>query len=110
MTHAEEALTEVAKEAYDLVLCDLMMPVMTGLEFFARLKLLAPERADRVVFLSGGALSVEARALAERMPGRFVEKPFDVHALRALVSHRVAEARRQRSFHPWSEGAAKSAS
>jgi PAS domain S-box-containing protein len=110
MTHAEEALTELAKEAYDLVLCDLMMPVMTGLEFFARLELLAPERANRVVFLSGGALSVEARALAERMPGRFVEKPFDVHALRALVSHRVAEARRQRSIQPWSEGAAKNAS
>ena len=110
MTHAEEALTEVAKGGYDLVLCDLMMPVMTGLEFYARLKLQAPERAERVVFLSGGALSAEARALSERMPGRFVEKPFDVQALRALVSHQVAESRRKRSLHPWSERAAKNAS
>jgi hypothetical protein len=62
------------------------------------------------VFLSGGALSVEARALAERMPGRFVEKPFDVHSLRALVGRRVAEARQNRSIHPWSERASKSAS
>ena len=108
-THAAEALTEVANGPYDLVLCDLMMPVMTGLEFYARLQQLSPERAERIVFLSGGALSVEARALSERMPGRFVEKPFDVNALRALVNHRIAEARRSRSIYPWTEQPAQSA-
>ena len=109
-TNAQEALKEVADGSYDLVLCDLMMPVMTGLEFYARLQQLSREHADRVVFLSGGALSLEARALAERMPGRFVEKPFDVNALRALVNHRIAETRRSRSVYPWTEHSVQSAS
>ena len=44
-----------------MILCDLMMPVMTGAEFHRELSLRSPEQARRIVFLTGGAFTVNAR-------------------------------------------------
>lgn len=47
-------------ERLDVVLCDLMMPEMSGIEVFARLSAERPEIASRVIILSGGAFTPEA--------------------------------------------------
>jgi nitrogen-specific signal transduction histidine kinase len=87
---AQEALAKLtAGEHFDLVLCDLMMPEMTGMELHARLAKLAPETADRVVFLTGGAFTPRARAFLDDVPNARIEKPFDLATLEALVNERV---------------------
>jgi PAS domain S-box-containing protein len=84
---ALEALT--ADGGYDLVLCDLMMPGMTGMDLHQRLAATAPELAARFVFLTGGAFTSDARAFLDRVPNPMVEKPFDPAALRELVNKLV---------------------
>jgi PAS domain S-box-containing protein len=72
-------------ERYELILCDLMMPEMTGMDLFAELQKVAPEQAARMVFVSGGAFTPRAREFLERIPNARVEKPIDLQNLRLLL-------------------------
>jgi PAS domain S-box-containing protein len=72
-------------ERFDVILCDLMMPEMTGMELFGEMSKLAPEQAERVVFVTGGAFTPRAREFLERVPNARVEKPIDFQNLRLLL-------------------------
>jgi PAS domain S-box-containing protein len=75
---------------FDVILCDLMMPEMSGIELHAELQKHAPRYASSMIFLTGGAFTPRAREFLEKMPNRWVEKPFDVAELRKLVNRRVS--------------------
>jgi PAS domain S-box-containing protein len=74
-----------AGERYDAILCDLMMPELTGMDLFAEIKRLAPEQVDRVIFVTGGAFTPRAREFLDRVRNARVEKPIDFQNLRVLV-------------------------
>jgi PAS domain S-box-containing protein len=80
----------VAGERFDVILCDLMMPTMTGFDLQDALLGVAPEQAECMVFLSGGAFTAEARSRLSRQPHAHLEKPFKIDALIALVNERMA--------------------
>jgi PAS domain S-box-containing protein len=87
---ARDALRRVeAGEAFDVLLLDLLMPEMTGMELYEALARSEPAAAERVVFLSGGLFTPAARAFAERVKNPILEKPFDAAALRRLVAERA---------------------
>jgi CheY-like chemotaxis protein len=82
-TNAREALERLrAGERYALILCDLMMPEMTGMELHATLAREAPGQAERMVFLTGGAFTEAARAFLENTQLPWLEKPFEPERLR----------------------------
>lgn len=86
ITSAREALARLlAGDAFDLIFCDLMMPVMTGMDFFAQLSAARQDLAARVVFLTGGAFGPRAQAFLEQTPNARLEKPFQLQALRAFI-------------------------
>ena len=90
LTSAREALDRIlADERYDVVLCDLMMPVMSGMELYDELVKAAPEQAKRVIFLTGGAFTPKGQAFLDQVPNPRLDKPFDNQALRAIVRDRV---------------------
>ena len=90
-TLAAEALPRLeAGEPFDLILCDLMMPRMNGMDFHAALQRLRPELTGRVVFLTGGAFTPQAKAFLERVPNRRVDKPFNARALLAVTREVLA--------------------
>jgi len=72
-------------EQWDVVLCDLIMPVMTGMELAGLLERVAPETAGRMVFITGGAYTEAARTFLDAPGRRYVEKPVDTAELRAVV-------------------------
>ncbi|TMB35817.1 MAG: PAS domain S-box protein [Deltaproteobacteria bacterium] len=86
---ARQALEWIGAGArFDLILCDMMMPLMTGMEFHMRLATLNPEQADRVVFMTGGAFTPRAREFLARLPNLRLEKPFDLgHVLSMVNAH-----------------------
>jgi CheY-like chemotaxis protein len=87
---ASEALQRLeAGERYDVVLCDLRMPGMDGVEFHRRLKAVLPEEAGRVVFITGGVVDVRAEEFFRDAPNTLLEKPIDLDGLRALIERRV---------------------
>jgi signal transduction histidine kinase len=76
-------------ERFDVIVCDLMMPQVTGMELHAELRLMAPEQAASVVFMTGGAFTAGARSFLDRIPNERIEKPFDVQQLRAVINNRL---------------------
>jgi len=90
-THAAaEALRRFeAGERFDVILCDLMMPEMTGIDLHRELLRIAPDQAARMVFVTGGAHTTSAQQFLAETHNTHLEKPFDPLALRELVRDRV---------------------
>jgi len=92
---AADALARLeAGERYDVVLCDLMMPVMDGIELHRRLRASLPGEADRIVFFTGGALTARVEWFFRQVPNVLLEKPIDVEGLHALIERRVRDGAR----------------
>jgi PAS domain S-box-containing protein len=83
---AEEVLDVIGRgERFDAILCDLMMPGMTGMDLHDALARVAPDQASRIVVLTGGAFTPRAREFLDRVALPCCEKPFDTETLRATV-------------------------
>jgi signal transduction histidine kinase len=81
-----EALARIRRgERFDRILCDLMMPGMSGAEFHSELSVLDGELAGRVTFMTGGAFTDRAREFLEQSRQPWLEKPLDLQQLRRLV-------------------------
>lgn len=81
-----EALARLAAgERFDVILCDLMMPAMSGMEVHQKVVALAPEQAARMIFLTGGAFSPLAKQFLEGSNNPWFDKPCDLQALRSAI-------------------------
>ncbi len=91
---ASEALARLQTgERFDIVLCDLMMPGMDGIELFRRLSETLPYEASRMVFITGGAMTTRVESFFEQVANLMLDKPLDLDGLRALVERRVRSDR-----------------
>lgn len=73
------------RPCFDVILCDLMMPGMTGMDLHAELERDRPEIAKTLVFLTGGAFTPRASKFLDRVDSPHVEKPFDLQHLLATI-------------------------
>ncbi len=86
-SNARTALSRIESgEDFEVILCDLMMPEVTGMEFYERLHELKPELAPLVVFLSGGAFTSRAQDFLRKASNRCLEKPLDRKMLLDVVA------------------------
>ena len=86
VTSATKALHSLSGgERYDLILCDLMMPEMTGMEFYARLQQVAPDQVGKIMFMTGGAFTEKTQAFLGQFTDGLIEKPFKAAKLREMV-------------------------
>lgn len=76
-------------ERFDLILCDLMMPEMTGFELHEALVRTDPVQAGRMVFMTGGAFTAKAVGFLDGIPNPRLEKPFGHRELRTIVNELV---------------------
>ncbi|MBZ4415416.1 PAS domain S-box protein [Myxococcus sp. RHSTA-1-4] len=91
---AQAALRLVSEGGrFDLILCDVMMPGMTGMDLYNELGRCAPEQAGRMVFMTGGAFTPRTVSFLRDVPNLKISKPLDLTQLRELVG-RSAEAGR----------------
>lgn len=81
----EQAIQKLNKKKYDLILCDLEMPKMNGLEFFSKICNLHPEMKDRIIFTSGDLVNAENQDFFEKVGRPFVAKPMSLTTLQNLT-------------------------
>ena len=70
---------------FDVILCDLTMQGMSGVQLFQELQRLYPSLARRVVFSTGGTFGPGTKAFLDSVGNPVVEKPFDDLQLWALM-------------------------
>jgi CheY-like chemotaxis protein len=74
-------------QRFDVVLCDLMMPYLTGIDLYDALLEIDPQQAHSVLFLTGGAFTPRAQAFLDRVQSATIDKPFN----QATLVRRVRE-------------------
>jgi signal transduction histidine kinase len=80
-----EAVALMGQHAYDVILCDLIMPEMTGMDVYrAALQRVTPVN-ERIVFMTGGAFTQRARDFLQSVPNLRIEKPFDLNHLERTI-------------------------
>jgi CheY-like chemotaxis protein len=80
-------------DSFDVIVCDLAMPQMTGIDFYHELLRVKPAYAHRVLFVTGGVLSATVEAFLAAVPNLCIWKPFNVEAFRDTIRRLVATAR-----------------
>ena len=85
-----EALELLASgQDFQVILSDLTVPEMSGMDFYDQVARRFPALTTRVVFVSGGPLTAAASAFLDRVANERIEKPFDLQAVRELVQRFV---------------------
>ncbi|HEX3757488.1 MAG TPA: response regulator [Kofleriaceae bacterium] len=80
-------------ERFDLVLSDLLMPIMTGIELHEQLVAIDPAQADRVAFMTGGAVvTTQVQDFLRSVPNPTLEKPFGVPEIQSLVARMLGSS------------------
>ena len=71
--------------AFDVIICDLQMPRLDAVAFHAQLTELAPQLLDRLVVMTGGAVTARATRFMQTVRPRVLAKPVDVDDLLRLT-------------------------
>jgi CheY-like chemotaxis protein len=91
VTSAKVALDLIEQgERFDLVLSDIMMPQMTGMDLYAELSRRLPDHAQKMIFMTGGAFSEEAASFLQKVSNPSIEKPFTAKSLRRFLRTMLA--------------------
>lgn len=72
----EEGLTCLTRGTYDLIVCDLKMPRIDGMQFYRAMAAATPTLARRVIFVTGAVAGTDAERFLEETGCRWLAKPF----------------------------------
>jgi len=72
----EEGLTRLTEARYDLIVCDLKMPRIDGMQFYRAMAAATPALARRVIFVTGDVAGTEAERFLDETGCRWLSKPF----------------------------------
>ena len=81
MSNAQKALKRLNDAKYDLILLDIKMPGMNGIEFYNHMKDIAPSLQRKVVCITGDVISAKNKAFLEKAKIPCITKPFAVDEL-----------------------------
>jgi DNA-binding response OmpR family regulator len=82
--------------AFDVIICDLMMPDVSGIDVFRWIQQHLPQLGERVVFISGGACTEAVLEFLDSVDNRRLQKPVMPADFRALVAGLMRAAPRDR--------------
>jgi two-component system NtrC family sensor kinase len=92
-TSGVEGLRLACDEPWDAILCDVMLPEMSGPQLLERLESEGRPVAVKVGFMTGGAFGSEATSLLERLgKGGWLAKPFGLAEVEAFVAKLVGRS------------------
>jgi CheY-like chemotaxis protein len=87
VVRAEDALDQIAgDQTFDAILCDLMMPHSSGMQLYEQIAQRAPQYLGRMIFMTGGAFTTQARAFLAQLDRPHLEKPFSERELLEAIA------------------------
>ena len=93
---ARKALALLENGNYDLLLVDIRMPDMDGIEFYQTLTSVAPSFAARVVFFTGDTAGPRTQSFLASSGRPYLSKPVGLEQLRSIVAQEITASARGR--------------
>jgi two-component system, cell cycle response regulator CpdR len=93
---AEEALQEFKDNAFDVVITDISLPAMSGLDLSRTILVLRPNMP--IIVASGYFMDLSLQTFGPNV--RSIIKPFEVEEIDALITELCAGAEREKTSHP----------
>jgi CheY-like chemotaxis protein len=90
-SNGEEAWRKVRDHDYDLVLTDVRMPRMNGIELYRNLLEIKPEMKNRVIFSTGDLIDSETAGFVAKINARTIAKPFDIGQMVRVIEEALAD-------------------
>ena len=75
---------------FDAIVCDLMMPELSGMDLYERLAAARPGHEQRIVFVTGGAFTPRASGFLAEVPNTCLAKPFEIDKLLDVIEQAIA--------------------
>jgi CheY-like chemotaxis protein len=91
--NGQEALDRMTSDGYDLIICDIKMPVMDGQAFYHRMSRLYPGLSRRVVFCTGDLGNPNTQRFLQDCGAPVIPKPFSLRGVLDLVATLLSEYR-----------------
>ncbi len=85
----------IGGERFDAILCDLMMPRITGMEVHAALVSYCPEQAERMIFVTAGATRETHEIFLRSITLPCLRKPFNIDTVSQVVRSVVDQESRE---------------
>jgi DNA-binding response OmpR family regulator len=82
---ALDMLLHSEPDRYDVVMCDLRMPHVSGVELYRTLRVSRPDLVRRLLFSTGDVVSSDAADFLEESGRPVIEKPFELARLEELL-------------------------
>ncbi len=84
---AENVLKKIESGKYDLILVDIKLPGMNGIELYRRIEEVAPDLANKVMFITGDVMQTTTKAFLDRTGAAYISKPIDIERLKKESNH-----------------------
>jgi CheY-like chemotaxis protein len=78
----DEAIQKLETGTFDLIVCDIRMPGLTGMDLFDWLKAHRPGMTRRILYTTGDAFDSKTREFLEASQVPYLGKPFDLKQLK----------------------------
>ncbi|MFU8804488.1 MAG: ATP-binding protein [Bradymonadaceae bacterium] len=85
VTRAEDVFDTLKEHTFDVLLCDLRMPGVTGITLYEKLGRRYPRYLKRMAFVTAGPTSASEQSFLARVAIPVLSKPFDTLELRSLI-------------------------
>jgi signal transduction histidine kinase/CheY-like chemotaxis protein len=84
------ALEKIQVRDYEVIICDVKMPVMNGIQLYEILKERKPKMAERIIFISGDIINRDTIKFLKTCGCMYLGKPFKIESLRKSVSNLIS--------------------
>jgi PAS domain S-box-containing protein len=91
--NAADALKKIESKRYNLIMLDIKMPGMNGVELYKRIQKIDKPLAGRVVFITGDIMSADTEKFLAENKLAHIDKPFDAEQLKREVGHALSGGR-----------------
>jgi len=90
--NASDALEKIKSKRYNLILLDIKLPGMSGIELYEKLRKVAESLARRVVFITGDVMGVDTKEFLSKTKAPYITKPFDAEQLKRDINRILSGA------------------
>ncbi len=89
---AKKALEKLSEGSYDVIMTDIKMPGMDGMEFYRRVRKMDNSMASRIVFITGDMMGGETPDFIKKTGLQYVTKPFNQGRLQKVIKQMLVRS------------------